>query len=960
MNPLRNRILFSEKKRENNFFNKMKINNSIDKKINYSTILDNYYKIDIDKAHSEKQLSFDEKSENYLFSNEKDNRNNIDIDIDKYSNENKNENKFGDNDNKKDKKENDDNFNYDLPLEMDKTSEIFNFIWSQKNNSENINNINNINIKEINKFQDNNNNNNRQLNIITFNIKKKDNNSNDHNNNMNECSDKYFSFDGDTQNNEENNKSKNNKEKLKEKNNYEEEDEKIHHKNDKDNNDKYFDSYLNDNNNLLDKDNKYLDSYLNDNNNVLYNENNSLNNSLENNNNLSNDNNLSNNKYNNDNNKNHNLILTPKKNLKKKLNLLLQSEEKKLSKDYFIENDKKLINKNLIGYLAFNTSNSLKSKSSIMNDDSFSYSKNRENSVLPSLYPSKRLIYDNMNDSIDKLNKNNNSNININEKIIKININNQKKSIVKTPNINQKELSINIQFNNYLNRSRNNNNLKRSLTKNDKVFKFSNKDKTLPNKILNYTQKTFNSFIDLKNLNKISKIKNKHSIKYSPKHKKNISSSNEYNNSYNNNSKSRNKVIEYSNTSEDINLYKTVNSNNNISNKILINKRNNTLKSIPLQKTMNIIKVNKINNNKKSNSIKKVLNKYENNNNNNNNSLPFANSTKTLKARNKTLYSLNLETLHKNDKQLFTHKTSKTNHTNNIKNKIETFKKINERFGSYDDNLINNYNNCTKNKIKKEVFNKKKIISKTKISLDANIKKKLNLFKNNNCKTKNLHSRNYNNEKNLYIKNKTIHNKFLTTYQSQNWNELKKEFNKEYNKEEVSNYQKNKNIENKNKVLNIPFSKKININKGNLAKINNSIINKRNNSKNKLKKSDYSKHYINNNNNKKNKINKIISPKTNKYLFNYVEIKPSINIIDKDIITYSILRNNKNNKISQAFSLTLGKEDNTNINKDKNDEQQSLITNNELQKDSNKKTIINVNQYCPNYYFSTNNSDKTS
>ena len=75
-------------------------------------------------------------------------------------------------------------------------------------------------------------------------------------------------------------------------------------------------------------------------------------------------------------------------------------------------------------------------------------------------------------------------------------------------------------------------------------------------------------------------------------------------------------------------------------------------------------------------------------------------------------------------------------------------------------------------------------------------------------------------------------------------------------------------------------------------------------------------------------------------------MKSSINMNNNDIIKYSIMRNNQNNQVSHAISVTLG-------NDDKNK------SNNENDKKNYKKTIINVNQYYPSYYINTNNLNKT-
>ena len=75
-------------------------------------------------------------------------------------------------------------------------------------------------------------------------------------------------------------------------------------------------------------------------------------------------------------------------------------------------------------------------------------------------------------------------------------------------------------------------------------------------------------------------------------------------------------------------------------------------------------------------------------------------------------------------------------------------------------------------------------------------------------------------------------------------------------------------------------------------------------------------------------------------------MKSSINMNNNDIIKYSIMRNNQNNQVSHAISVTFG-------NNDKNKR------NNENNKKNYKKTIINVNQYYPSYYINTNKLNKT-
>ena len=100
----------------------------------------------------------------------------------------------------------------------------------------------------------------------------------------------------------------------------------------------------------------------------------------------------------------------------------------------------------------------------------------------------------------------------------------------------------------------------------------------------------------------------------------------------------------------------------------------------------------------------------------------------------------------------------------------------------------------------------------------------------------------------------------------------------------------------------------------------------------------------------KNQLNKKILKKNYTKNFELSEINPSMNITNNDLIKYSIIRNNHNNKVSQAISITLGKFNNDlSSTKDIQDKQNY---NNE------KKTIINVNQFYQSYYINTNNIDR--
>jgi hypothetical protein len=424
--------------------------------------------------------------------------------------------------------------------------------------------------------------------------------------------------------------------------------------------------------------------------------------------------------------------------------------------------------------------------------------------------------------------------------------------------------------------------------------------------------------------------KDKVKYKYSPGHENNKTSMNAFYNSIsigNNYIKNRLRYKDNSNIYDDKDLYHSLHYADDKNNKFM-NKRNNTLKSIPVQEKVSLIKVNKISNNKyikNSENSRKKITKFEINANNNTftNRLTYTNSSKMLKIKNSVLNTTNSE-FNSNNKisnQNFTHKTTKINHTNNLKMKIESFKKINSnsRNCSYE-----NFNNIMSNKSSKEVLNKKKVITKTRSNFDE--KKVIIVNKDSNF-YKNFNSRNY------YI-DQSFGNKYYT---SQNkGNSLLSSQILKSSENDMPSFQKNKIKVNDNKAK--PY----------FNKIKNVIFNKEKIKKNKnsnlLKNSNYKKDYIRNSIIKKNQINKI--PKNKIYNFDSFDIKSSINMNNNDIIKYSIMRNNKNNQVSHAISVTVG-------NNDKNK------GNNENNKKNYKKTIINVNQYYPSYYINTNNLNKT-
>ena len=908
---LNERFILSEQKRQNKFFTNSKISNSTDK-IKYVNSLFHYYHKKKKELQLQKQISFDEKSSNYLFSNE---NNNIDVKNNKYNINDIRKNLLY-NKIKEDKKENDEIFNYDLPLEMDKSSDIFIFIPQEISN----------NVNGVTKLQEYHNNlslnqqiNEKNLNKIKINYMKVNNNNNIYDNinkkNIKEKYEKYFSFDGVNQTND----NKNNR------------DDKLNIINDSKIN-------MNNNENMC----TIIQNNNNDNNNSI----NSINNKLS-------FINISDKKYKlikgkeNNLNKINNkiikkLISTQNKQCKKKfkLNLKLESEEKNTYKKYSLQKEKKLINKNLIGYLTFYSLNSFHLKNSTINSDFSSDKKNKDknNTKALDLNTMKILGFKNLNDSNNILNKKNSYNNNDKEQMVKNNFSTNKNNSYFSNEIKQ-NISDDFKFNNYFNRSRNiiNNNTKKSLTKTENNDNNIIKNKPLTSKPLINLNSNLNSLIDIKNYIKINKTKNKKLIKYSPKPQNKLLTMNIYNNHIKSDYiKSRNIHLENSNTFDNLYSYNTINLNDNNSNKILIKKRHKSFKSIPLKNKYNIIKVNK-KINKKNISIRKLRNKFEDNSTKiTNNRLSFVNSTKLLKIKSKHLLTIKSENKDKTRQKKYIHKT--LNNINKLKNRIESYKKlIKKRINSYENN-----NNCSNKELTKEINNKKKIVTKSNINEDIKKKKNLTNKENNNNYLNNnkIHKdRKGNLEKNNNYMNQNNFSSTLTNFSNQ---VLINKYEKNIN---IKN---NKVFENKNKNI-IPIIKKNVINKINNNKTKNIRI-IHNNTKNKVKNIDIKK--TDNINIKKNSNKKILIKYNNNYNSNSFIIAPSINMINEEIIKYSILRNNQNNIVSQTISMTLGKNDNNNKISNKNYNQY-------YKNDNCKKTIINVNQYYPNYYINTNNLNKT-
>ena len=957
-NPnIEKRFILSERKneKEQKYKTNYELSKSSDKKIYFSSIYNNYQKMNKDFTNSDKQISFDEKSNNFFFANKYNiNINNkTEIKDCKYFEQIVEENNII-----KDKKEKDENFSYDLPLEMDKSSDIFNFSSSQimnfqkdlnKTNNNNKNGVTKLQQFNINNLNINNNEKNKNLSKIKINFKKNNKNiynkivnnniqdkiinniSNDNKNVVKKKSKKYFSFDGENQTSEDN--TNKNKDKDKSKDNISNNDNKKINNNPS--NEKNIDFLKQKKDIDIESIKKNIFS-----NDFIKNEINSkqyfytegkerVKNSI----------------FSRESNKTINISNTQKKDFKKKLSInLLESEDNKKPKGYPILNNKRLINKNLIGYLAFNNSYSIKSKCSNLNDSSASNRKNKNASKICDKIPSKKLIFDNLDDSLVELNKKNKT-INLNKK--KLKHRNISYCLNETSENNSKDNSLNLQFNKYLTHTGNidkdnktSNDSKKSFSKNERFYKYISKNKPILNKISINSYDNYNS--SMESNNKISSSKDKKYIKNSFQHEKNNSSINFF--SYSNKNYSlRNNINEYSNTFEDKNIYNTINLKENKSNKILINKRNNTLKSIPMQKKINLIKVNKINdkNNIKNNeNIKKMQNKLEKNVNNNvNNKLSYTNSTKILKIKNITLNNLNIENNNKISNQNFTHKTSKIKSINNLKKKIESLKKLNNSLrNNSHENYIKSINQ------KKDAFNKNKINNKTMkiIITENNERKKLVLTNKGNYFLNNYNYKNYNSRN--HFKSQTLNNQYLTSQNKHS--SISSLILKDSNKYTMINSQNNKFNDNNIKSPNIlNFIKPKNNH-------NNKEIFKKFKNNDKLKNIYYKNDIIKNNFIKKNPIKKRSSIKIDSNNCYSFEVNSSMNV-PSEIIKYNILRNNQNNQVSQVISETLGKKENYR-NYNENYRSEHNLDNNY------KKTIINVNQYYPSYYINTNNIDRTN
>jgi len=347
--------------------------------------------------------------------------------------------------------------------------------------------------------------------------------------------------------------------------------------------------------------------------------------------------------------------------------------------------------------------------------------------------------------------------------------------------------------------------------------------------------------------------------------------------------------------------------------------------------------------------------------------------------------------------------------------KIDTNKvnkiKVNIANNNYDNNKKFYYNNMTSKNTKStfrnektkgnyternrdfclgEIYSKKLILT-NKVKNDKNKYSSINTEKINNFrKIKNIEKMskiNYNNKSSIVNKNKLM----IGNNNKNNDNisisiEDKNKYN-EYFNEIISKIDLNKNIHNKT-IMNLN-SKKNSKTRNSINTTNSDIyFNTKKNILLSSKISCFQPKYIYNNKTTKNseKIKRQYNTINNSSILEYnnkFRTNPKINKkkakisftrensldisnFKKDIVKYSILRNNKNNQVSSEVSLFIGK--NSNINGNSIESNLDLYTeeyfkkkigkysfNNQLKSiNVNRRTIINVNQFYPSYFINNN------
>ena len=486
-------------------------------------------------------------------------------------------------------------------------------------------------------------------------------------------------------------------------------------------------------------------------------------------------------------------------------------------------------------------------------------------------------------------------------------------------------------------------------SKNFEIFKKSNNKKILKNKKYNnnsrninnlYSSKIFNSTKDSININggfntfNFDNINLKNQIRDKKILNNNFNHKIKIDNTLHLNNKTKNvKFNFYNNDNKTIN-----NKNNNKYNDININKRDKKKLSL-LQKIRN-------NNNKNSNN---------NNSYNNPNNLIFndKNKKKIIPKENKNdIYS-------KIKSYIINHSnTDKNLKINNDLIKIDNkSNKIYKNFFNSNNstNSFNIINDSQFKKIKVNTRNKQKILTISP-NITYNMDKKnnfLKIYKNpkNSCllnsigniNNSNDNINNYNNNYNsIYKINKYRENLQFTIFKRIKLNNFiqiennSSSFKNENLKQQKNYYSINENINIEKEKQQLNSSQQLFVNKI----YNNSRKIFTNNKNNSFK-------------NKSSKIRNILTEDNNNNK-NTFQINHKSNF-NKDIIRFSIQRNNMNNQIIKEFSVIIGDKNKNNNLKEKN-----IIENNKSTYNSkNKKTIINVNQYYPSYFIKTNEIMKT-
>ena len=259
---------------------------------------------------------------------------------------------------------------------------------------------------------------------------------------------------------------------------------------------------------------------------------------------------------------------------------------------------------------------------------------------------------------------------------------------------------------------------------------------------------------------------------------------------------------------------------------------------------------------------------------------------------------------------------------------IDNFSNKNKNLKKEDKiNNFTNINNSRHNKIiENSVINKSYIIPKEK-----NIK----IFKNeiNNNLDKIKSTKNFDEYFNEIQSN--IHNNKITMNERINLNNNKKQ------KEQKEKHKIRKIIQLSKIDMNKLKTKTIqSFERGNNKFQSKCILNKMNKINNKIKKNNY----VNN--------NQIIDKENDYDKPNFIQSQKSlIEKYRKNILHYSIIRNNQNNQVKNEVSIFIGDNEKNRKNIDIKKNRINSKTDNQTRNLwNNKKTIINVNQYYSSYY----------